>query len=52
MKSGEINIGKINRSVKRILKVKEKYRIENEEIKYIENLPQEINSKIENIKEK
>ena len=52
VKSGEINIGKINRSVKRILKVKEKYRIENEEIKYIENLPQEINSKIENIKEK
>ena len=52
VKGGKINIGKINRSVRRILKVKEKYKIENGEIKYIENLPQEINNKIENIKEK
>ena len=52
VKEGKINIGKINRSVRRILKVKEKYKIENGEIKYIENLPQEINNKIENIKEK
>ena len=52
VKEGKINISKINRSVRRILKVKEKYKIENGEIKYIENLPQEINNKIENIKEK
>ena len=51
-KDGKINIAKINRSVRRILKVKEKYEIENEEIPYLENLPQDINVKIDDIKNK
>ena len=50
IKKGKINIGKINRSVKRVLKIKEKYQIENLEIPYIENLPKDINFEIENIK--
>lgn len=50
IKKGKINIGKINRSVKRVLKIKEKYQIENLEIPYIENLPKNINFEIENIK--
>ncbi len=52
VKTGKINIAKINRSVRRILKVKEKYEIENEEIPYLENLPQDINIKIEDINNK
>ena len=50
VKTGKINIGKINRSVKRILKLKEKYQIENLEIPYLEDLPKDINFEIENIK--
>lgn len=50
VKIGKINIGKINRSVKRILKLKEKYKIENLEIPYLEDLPKGINFEIENIK--
>ena len=50
VKTGKINIGKINRSVKRILKLKEKYQIENLEIPYLEDLPKDINFDIENIK--
>ena len=50
IKKGKINIGKINRSVKRVLKIKEKYQIENLEIPYIENSPKDINFEIENIK--
>ena len=52
VKEGKINIAKINRSVRRILKVKEKYEIENEKIPYLENLPNEINIKINEIKNK
>ena len=50
IKKGKINIGKINRSVKKVLKIKKKYKIENLEILYIENLPKDINFEIENIK--
>ena len=50
VKIGKINIGKINRSVKRILKLKEKYQINNLEIPYLEDLPKDINFDIENIK--
>ena len=49
---GKINIAKINRSVRRILKVKEKYEIENEEVPYLETLPQEIKIKMDDIKNK
>lgn len=52
VKTGKINISKINRSVRRILNVKEKYGIENEEIPYLENLPEDINMEINNIKNK
>ena len=52
VKNEKINIAKINRSVRRILKVKERYKIENEEVPYLENLPQDINVKINNIKNK
>lgn len=52
VKNRKINIAKINRSVRRILKVKEKYEIENEEIPYLENLPEDINVKINDIKNK
>lgn len=51
-KEGKINIAKINRSVRRVLKVKEKYQIENEEIPYLEDLPKNINIKINDIKNK
>ena len=52
VKEGKINIAKINRSVRRVLKVKEKYCIENKEIPYLENLPKDINIKIDDIKSK
>ena len=52
VKRGKIKTYKIDKSVRRILKLKEKYKIENEEIPYLENLPEEINQKIENIKNK
>ncbi len=51
-KRGNINTARINRSVRRILKVKEKYEIENEEIPYLQELPKDINLKIDNIKVK
>ncbi len=49
---GKINIAKINRSVRRILRVKENYEIENEEVPFLEDLPQDINIKIDEIKNK
>ena len=52
VKEGKINIAKINRSVRRVLKVKEKYGIENKEIPYLENLPKDIKFKIDVIKSK
>ncbi len=52
VREGKINIAKINRSVRRILKVKEKYEIENEEVPYLETLPQDINIKMDDIKNK
>lgn len=52
MKNGKINIAKINRSVRRILRVKEKYEIENGKVPYLEDLPKDINVKINNIKNK
>ena len=52
VKDDNKKIAKINRSVRRILKVKEKYKIENKHIPYIENLPDEFNAKIEEINNK
>ena len=52
VKDNNRKIAKINRSIRRILKVKEKYKIENEPISYIEGLPNEINTKIEEINNK
>ena len=52
VREGKINIAKVNRSVRRILKIKEKYEIENEEMPYLETLPQDINIKIDDIKNK
>lgn len=52
VKDGKINIAKINRSVRRILRVKEKYEIENEKVPYLEDLPKDINIKINDIKNK
>lgn len=52
VKKGKINLGKINRSAKRVLKIKEKYKINNQEVPYLESLPKDINIKIENIKNK
>lgn len=52
VKDNTRKIAKINRSIRRILKVKEKYKIENEYVPYIENLPNEINTKIEEINNK
>lgn len=52
VKDDSRKIAKINRSIRRILKVKEKYKIENEPISYIEELPNEINTKIEEINNK
>lgn len=52
VKNGKINIAKINRSVRRILRVKEKYEIENGKVPYLEDLPKDINVKINNIKNK
>ena len=52
MKDNNRKIAKINRSIRRILKVKEKYKIENEPISYIKELPNEINTKIEEINNK
>ena len=49
---GKINIAKINRSVRRILKVKERYEIENEEVPYLETLPQDVKIKMDDIKNK
>ncbi len=48
----KISIAKINRSVRRILKVKEKYEIENKEVPYLKHLPKDINIKIDDIKNK
>lgn len=52
IKSGKIKPYKIDKSVRRILKLKEKYKIENEKIPYLENLPDEINIRIKKVKDK
>ena len=52
VKKSPINEARINRSVKRILKIKEKYQINDDEISIDDNLVDNVNKKINEIKEK